>query len=136
MKRYTLSDDEVACISKGLHKLACEDPRFAASRQINALRERLDAQSKKTHEETTETGSCRVCGAGPVKVRHLPIYVVGSEGLSICHDCEMDVVTAIRSRISIASRAHKHFAARRHLEEQARETRRRNDPGPDLATVH
>ena len=51
-------------------------------------------------------GQCRCCG-DKGKVRHLAIYVVGSEGLDVCHDCEMAIVEFCRSLIRVAGRAHK-----------------------------
>ena len=41
------------------------------------------------------TASCMVC-SGWKEVRHIPIYVIGSEGLVVCHDCEMKIVDFIR----------------------------------------
>jgi hypothetical protein len=39
------------------------------------------------------------------EVRHLPLYVRGSEGLDVCHFCEMVLVEAIREMINIANRS-------------------------------
>jgi len=41
-------------------------------------------------------GACMVCSQW-TKVRHLPLYVIGSEGLTICHSCEMELITFIRA---------------------------------------
>ena len=38
------------------------------------------------------TGICMMCHTSVVEVRHIDIYVVGSEGLYICKRCEKDVL--------------------------------------------
>lgn len=44
---------------------------------------------------------CMICG-GCENVRNVNLYIVGSEGLNICHECEMDLLTHIRSmRIAV-----------------------------------
>ena len=40
-------------------------------------------------------GACMVCSQW-TKVRHLPLYVIGSEGLTVCHTCEMKIVDFVR----------------------------------------
>lgn len=47
---------------------------------------------------------CTVCGRHLPDVRYLDLYVVGSEGLEICHDCEMDLVSHIRAMMGVAAR--------------------------------
>jgi hypothetical protein len=42
-------------------------------------------------------GYCMVCREDNVEVRHIPLYVIGSEGLVVCHACEMKVVEFVRS---------------------------------------
>lgn len=37
--------------------------------------------------------------------KHLPLYIIGSEGCCVCHQCEMDVVNYIRTSRSLAGRA-------------------------------
>jgi len=34
-------------------------------------------------------GICMLCHESPIQVRHINIYPNGSEGLFICHECEM-----------------------------------------------
>ena len=41
---------------------------------------------------------CSIC-QGTNDTRHLPIYVRGSEGIEICHDCEMGIVEHLRNII-------------------------------------
>ena len=47
---------------------------------------------------TEPEGICMMCHEmGPV--RHIALYVVGSEGLFVCHDCEMVLVKVVRALI-------------------------------------
>jgi hypothetical protein len=48
---------------------------------------------------------CRVCGAPVSDVRNINLYVIGSEGLNVCHDCEMQIVEFCRSMIRTATKA-------------------------------
>ena len=41
-------------------------------------------------------GHCSVCHVSPIEVRHVNLYVFGSEGWYVCHECEMKVVAFIR----------------------------------------
>ena len=35
---------------------------------------------------------------GQIKeIRNIELYVIGSEGLDVCHDCEMEVVAAVKA---------------------------------------
>ena len=47
---------------------------------------------------------CRICYAD-AETRHLPLYISESEGLDICHGCEMELLTIIRSMIRTAHRS-------------------------------
>jgi hypothetical protein len=48
--------------------------------------------------QDTQDGMCMMCDTiGPV--RHIALYVVGSEGLFVCHDCEMFLVRVVRALI-------------------------------------
>lgn len=49
-------------------------------------------------------GECRVC-SNEADLRHLNLYVTGSEGLEICHECEMRLVEFVRALKSVAARA-------------------------------
>ena len=42
---------------------------------------------------------CMICGNTEKETRHIPLYVRGSEGLSVCHDCEMLIVEIVRDLI-------------------------------------
>ena len=49
---------------------------------------------------------CMICGhrnASNNTVRNVNLYVNGSEGLDICHECEMRLVTYIRSMRELAA---------------------------------
>lgn len=48
---------------------------------------------------------CRACGAAADEVRNINLYVIGSEGLNVCHDCEMQIVEFCRSMIRTATKA-------------------------------
>ena len=52
----------------------------------------------------TETGECRICGAHGA-VRHLDLYVFGSEGVPICAACERTLVEIVRGMASAAGRS-------------------------------
>lgn len=45
---------------------------------------------------------CMICQRKE-NTKHLPIYVVGSEGLDICLSCEMALVHHIRELMNVAS---------------------------------
>jgi ribosome-binding protein aMBF1 (putative translation factor) len=47
---------------------------------------------------------CRVCGGKVNEVRNINLYVIGSEGLNVCHDCEMQLVEAARAMIRTATK--------------------------------
>lgn len=49
-------------------------------------------------------GYCMICREDNVEVRHIPLYVIGSEGLEVCHSCEMEIVEHIRSLMYETSR--------------------------------
>jgi hypothetical protein len=42
-------------------------------------------------------GNCMLCHSAPVEVRHINLYIIGSEGLYACHSCEMQVVEFARN---------------------------------------
>jgi len=47
--------------------------------------------------------NCNVCGVNE-KTRNINIYIIGSEGCYICHECEMMVVHFINELRSMAGR--------------------------------
>lgn len=49
---------------------------------------------------------CMICQSKE-ETKHLPIYVIGSEGLDICYSCEMVLVSYIRESMILASRSRK-----------------------------
>ena len=51
---------------------------------------------------------CRICGAEQTECRNINLYVTGSEGLTICHDCEMMLVTFVRNLL--------HFSAKNRID--------------------
>jgi len=55
---------------------------------------------------------CLICGVFD-EVRHLPIYVRGSEGIELCHDCEMLLVDFISKLMNLSGRIKKNEALRR-----------------------
>ena len=52
-------------------------------------------------------GRCLLCKEIQ-EVRYIDLYVIGSEGLHVCHDCEMEVVSAVKG---IANRKSRERAA-------------------------
>jgi len=44
-----------------------------------------------------ELGQCSMCYQQDVMVRYINLYITGSEGIELCHPCEMVVVEFIRS---------------------------------------
>jgi len=50
---------------------------------------------------------CRICGSETSWCRYIDLYVMGSEGLVICHDCEMLVVEFVRTLIRVAATGRK-----------------------------
>ena len=54
-------------------------------------------------------GWCRVCVEFG-EVKHLPLYVSGSEGVELCNDCEMIVVDLVRSMIRTTAKSRLIFA--------------------------
>lgn len=51
------------------------------------------------------TGRCMICQMSKMEIKHLPLYVRGSEGLDICHFCEMILVEFVREIMNIANRS-------------------------------
>lgn len=49
-------------------------------------------------------GECDICGSCE-HVRHINLYVSGSEGLTVCTECEMHIVTYVRSLRQITAKA-------------------------------
>ena len=47
---------------------------------------------------------CMICDSDR-DIRHINLYVVGSEGLSICHVCEMALVAHIHQMKAVGGRA-------------------------------
>ena len=43
-------------------------------------------------------GICMVCHKDPIKVRHINLYPVGSEGLLCCRPCEDEILEFIRGK--------------------------------------
>jgi hypothetical protein len=41
-------------------------------------------------------GYCMICRNDKEETRHISLYVIGSEGLDICHECEMRIVEFAR----------------------------------------
>lgn len=48
-------------------------------------------------------GPCRICRTKEEEVKHLPLYISGSEGLEICHGCEMVLIDIIIGMVSVVS---------------------------------
>jgi ribosome-binding protein aMBF1 (putative translation factor) len=48
--------------------------------------------------------NCRICGED-ADGRNINLYVDGSEGLTICHSCEMILVESVRNLMQVGSRA-------------------------------
>lgn len=55
---------------------------------------------------------CLICGVFD-EVRHLPIYVRGSEGIELCHDCEMLLVDFINNLRNLSGRVQKDLRLRK-----------------------
>ncbi len=52
-------------------------------------------------------GRCTVCGDHDVEVRHLEIYVIGSEGCECCVDCGIALSEHVRQMMLVAAKASK-----------------------------
>lgn len=51
---------------------------------------------------------CRICHSVPEskdRIRNINLYVTGSEGLNICHACEIILVNTIRHMMEVSARA-------------------------------
>lgn len=46
--------------------------------------------------DTRVKGTCMICGEDK-SIRHIDLYVFGSEGLRACHDCEMKLVEFVKN---------------------------------------
>ena len=42
-------------------------------------------------------GTCMMC-LKDTEVRHINLYIIGSEGFDCCHPCEMEVIRFIRDK--------------------------------------
>lgn len=49
---------------------------------------------------------CRICFE-ETDCKNLDLYVSGSEGLTICHSCEMKIVEFVRALMSVAANGRK-----------------------------
>lgn len=49
-------------------------------------------------------GRCRICG-DITDIRNINLYIFGSEGLDVCHECEMPIVNFVREVVHIAAKA-------------------------------
>lgn len=49
-------------------------------------------------------GTCMMCLEGSVEIRHVNLYVVGSEGLYCCRSCEDKVLEFIRGKMREATK--------------------------------
>lgn len=47
---------------------------------------------------------CRCCGCREDAVRNINLYVIGSEGFDVCHDCEMKIVEFCRALTGTATK--------------------------------
>ena len=50
--------------------------------------------------------TCRICGEDK-ETRNIDLYVTGSEGLTVCHDCEMMIVVYVRQLLYVSAIARK-----------------------------
>jgi hypothetical protein len=41
------------------------------------------------------------------ELRNIDLYVIGSEGLNVCHGCEMSIVEFVRDKMGEGMTAHK-----------------------------
>lgn len=64
---------------------------------------------------------CRLCYA-ETKTRNIDLYVFGSEGLTVCNPCEMEIVSFVRSMNSVSARVK---MALMKTQNQTRETKER-----------
>ena len=48
--------------------------------------------------------NCMMCLKDKEKVRYIDLYIIGSEGLYICHDCEMEIVEFVRQKRIVSGR--------------------------------
>jgi len=57
----------------------------------------------------TLVSSCDICldPCGADLLKHLPVYVFGSEGIRVCNICQQAITDYIRSMRCVAGRAHK-----------------------------
>lgn len=51
------------------------------------------------------------------ETKHLPLYVIGSEGLDLCHKCEMELVGMVRDWIHATARLRLHQAKQRKIDQ-------------------
>ena len=63
-------------------------------------------------------GRCHTCHEN-TKIRNLPIYWIGSEGLDICHPCESKLISYIRALNHSANVKGKRAFLKKRAEEQA-----------------
>ena len=68
---------------------------------------------------------CMICQQKE-ETKHLPLYVCGSEGLDICHSCEMALVSYIRESIRLAYKSRK--LGYQTAKEVAKTKSRKNEP--------
>lgn len=67
-------------------------------RRMQITQESLDSpgHNMKVPDDTHE-GICMMCHKSPIRVRHINLYVIGSEGFLVCRTCENKVLDFIRA---------------------------------------
>jgi len=60
-------------------------------------------------------GRCTICQCEPCEeLRHLPLYISGSEGIDICYACSIALTEILRGMKSACSRSRIEVAKERH----------------------
>jgi hypothetical protein len=78
-----------------------------------------------------QNGHCMACLKDDQQVRYIDLYVIGSEGLTICHPCEMELVRKVgemRHAASVAKRD-AFIAANPHIQERIARNREMKTDG-------
>lgn len=50
---------------------------------------------------------CTLCECESEEIKHLPLYVIGSEGIDVCFNCQIILTKTAQSIMEIAARVKK-----------------------------
>ena len=94
LNRELCTDDILLSLANALSRIAALEDKVGALYAVDNMRWKGDKMIT----------DCRICDTKLTGCRNVDLYVTGSEGLTLCHDCEMALVNHVRSLLHLASK--------------------------------